>query len=457
MTARPTGGRRSPCAGSTCATADPATSRDRDALFRRGAVPDPAVREAARAILADVRDARRRGGPRRRRALRRRPARRPARPRRRDELRRRARDALPVRASDALETGDRATSAGSPSAQRPRLDPDDDRRGHRDRAPLAAARPRRRLRARRLGAVPDVARHDRRAGARRRRRRRSSSRARPDRTANVDPVLLGAAGLLEVDALLVAGGAQAIGALAYGLPERASRPSTGSSGPGNAWVTAAKLEVVGEVGIDLPAGPSEGMVLADASADPRARRRRPRHPGRARPRLAGAPRHDRRRVRRCRRGARSRRCSPPRRAARSSSARSATTAGSCSRPTSTPRIDFVNAYAPEHLSIDVDDLEAAVARVRNAGSIFVGPWAPESAGDYATGANHVLPDRRPRARLRPRSAVEAFGKFIQVQRITRDGLATHPRDRRAPSPRPRGCTPTATPSRSASDDARAAA
>ena len=54
-------------------------------------------------------------------------------------------------------------------------------------------------------------------------------------------------------------------------------------------------------------------------------------------------------------------------------------------------IDFANAYAPEHLSVDVEPLEPTVARLRNAGSLFVGPWAPESAGDYATGANHVLP------------------------------------------------------------------
>ena len=87
-----------------------------------------------------------------------------------------------------------------------------------------------------------------------------------DRDGRTNPVLLGAAGLLEVDAFVVAGGAQAIGALAYGLPEAGSRPVDRIVGPGNAWVTAAKIEVCGEVGIDLPAGPSEGMVLAAPSA-----------------------------------------------------------------------------------------------------------------------------------------------------------------------------------------------
>ena len=79
-------------------------------------------------------------------------------------------------------------------------------------------------------------------------------------------------------------------------------------------------------------------------------------------------------------------------------------------------IAFANAYAPEHLSVDVEPLEPTVARLRNAGSLFVGPWAPESAGDYATGANHVLPTGG-LARASGGLAVEAFGKFIQVQRL----------------------------------------
>src|SRR6185295_17597780 len=85
-------------------------------------------------------------------------------------------------------------------------------------------------------------------------------------------------------------------------------------------------------------------------------------------------------------------------------------------------VDFVNDYGPEHLSVDVEPLEATVDRLRNAGSIFVGPWAPESAGDYATGANHVLPTGG-LARSSGGLSVEAFGKYVQVQRITREGLA----------------------------------
>jgi histidinol dehydrogenase len=91
-------------------------------------------------------------------------------------------------------------------------------------------------------------------------------------------------------------------------------------------------------------------------------------------------------------------------------------------PTLEAAIAFVNDYAPEHLSVDVEPLEPTIERLTNAGSIFVGPWAPESAGDYATGANHVLPTGG-LARASGALAVETYGKFTQIQRVTREGLA----------------------------------
>lgn len=236
-----------------------------------------------------------------------------------------------------------------------------------------------------------------------------------------DPVLLGAAGLLGVDGFIVAGGAQAIGALAFGLPDSGIEPVDRIVGPGNAWVTAAKIEVCGEVGIDLPAGPSEGLVLAAPPADPRRvaldlitqAEHGPDSPAllvttdeafadaveAAVDTLLGQA------------------------ARRDILARSL---GEHGRIVLAPSLDvaiaFVNDYGPEHLSVDVDPLEPTVARVRNAGSVFVGPWAPESAGDYATGANHVLPTGG-LARSSGGLAVEDYGKFLQVQRITREGLA----------------------------------
>ena len=153
------------------------------------------------------------------------------------------------------------------------------------------------------------------------------------------------------------------------------------------------------------------------------RRRRPHHPGRARPGFAGHPRHDRRRPSRTpsRQPSRPSSRAPP--ATTSSTPRSATTAGSSLAPDLDAAIDFVNAYGPEHLSVDIEPLEPTVARLRNAGSLFVGPWAPESAGDYATGANHVLPTGG-LARASGPLSVETYGKFSQVQRIDRDGLAS---------------------------------
>ena len=243
-----------------------------------------------------------------------------------------------------------------------------------------------------------------------------------DGAGRTNPVLLGAAGLLEVDAFVVAGGAQAIGALAFGLPDAGLEPVDRIVGPGNAWVTAAKIEVCGEVGIDLPAGPSEGMVLAAPPADPE----------RVAADLITQAEH----------GPDSPAILVTTDAAFADAVESAVAArlGRATRheilaaalrdhgrialaPSLDAAIAFVNAYGPEHLSVDVEPLEPTVARLCNAGSLFVGPWAPESAGDYATGANHVLPTGG-LARASGGLSTEAYGKFIQVQRIDRAGLAS---------------------------------
>ena len=242
-----------------------------------------------------------------------------------------------------------------------------------------------------------------------------------DRDGRTNPVLLGAASLLEIDAFIVAGGAQAIGALAFGLPDADIGPVDRIVGPGNAWVTAAKVEVVGAVGIDLPAGPSEGMVLAAPPADP----------ARVAADLITQAEHGpdspailvttdpvfadqvEAAVNRALEGA-------SRRAILAVALREHGRVALA--PDLDTAIDFVNDYAPEHLSVDVEPLEPTIERLVNAGSIFAGPWAPESAGDYATGANHVLPTGG-LARASGALAVEAYGKFTQIQRVTREGLA----------------------------------
>jgi histidinol dehydrogenase len=84
-------------------------------------------------------------------------------------------------------------------------------------------------------------------------------------------------------------------------------------------------------------------------------------------------------------------------------------------------IAFADEYAPEHLSIHLDDPGEAAARITGAGSVFVGPWAPEPVGDYASGANHVLPTGGLASSTGPLST-EDFGSWRQIQTLTRSGL-----------------------------------
>jgi histidinol dehydrogenase len=399
------------------AASDPAIAADVRALFRRGAVPDPKVREGARAILAAVkaggdaavRDANsRHGGGRAGGSLLVSKAEMEA-----------ARDALPPRIRAGLEQMianiRRFAETELPQTRTTTIVPgvEIERRW----VPLArvgvyapggsAAYPSSLL----MGVVPAKV-----AGV------GSIVVASPaDAEGGLNQTLLGAAGLVGVDEFIVAGGAQAVGALAYGLPEAGTEPVDRIVGPGNAWVTAAKLEVFGECGIDLPAGPSEVMVVADATADP----------GHVASDMLSQAEHGP--------------DSPAllvtwdavfaaavevelgrqlETAARRAILERSLAAGSLVviAPNRTAALDFVNGYAPEHLTVVVDDVEEAVARLVNAGSLFVGPYAPESAGDYASGANHVLPTGG-LARSSGALSTESYGKFIQVQRITRDGLA----------------------------------
>ncbi len=395
----------------------PETIAARDALFRRGAVPDPAVRDAARRILADVREhgggavrdaaARFGGGHHDGRLL-----------LPRSELVAAA-AALATPERDALETAI-ANVRRFAERQRPaasvRTTVVDGVELERRWLPVgrcgvyapggSAPYPSSLV----MGAVPAGV-----AGV------GSITVASPaDRSGRVHPVLLGAAGLLGVDALLVAGGAQAVGALAYGLPDEGFAPVDLVVGPGSTWVTAAKIEIVGETGIDLPAGPSEGLVLADSTADVvtvAADLITQAEHGPDSPALLVTP--DEALADAVEAEVRRRLASALRREILE---QALAVHGRIVLVTDVAAgIDFVNGYGPEHLSVDVEALEDTVADIRNAGSIFVGRWSPEAAGDYASGANHVLPTGG-LARSAGPLAVETYGKFSQVQRITRDGL-----------------------------------
>ena len=289
-----------------------------------------------------------------------------------------------------------------------RDDPDDDRPGHRDRAALDAARSRRRATSGRLRRLPVVARDDRRPGPASPASATIVVASPADRDGDVDPVLLGAAGLLGVDALLVAGGAQAIGALAFGLRGRRVRsPVDRIVGPGNAWVTAAKLEVGGDRR-HRPAGRPVGghgprrrrppipcLVAADLVT-----------PGRARSRLAGDPRHDRTPAFADAVEARDR--SPP---ADASNARDDPRASpreprpdrDRARPGRGDRLrQRLRARAP------VGRRRRRRGRGRHGSAtrarIFVGPWAPESRRRLRDRREPRPADRRPCPRVRSRSA-----------------------------------------------------
>ena len=197
-----------------------------------------------------------------------------------------------------------------------------------------------------------------------------------------------ACALLGVADLYPIGGAQAVAAMAFGT---AVVPRCDVIvGPGNAYVTEAKRQVMGEVRIDGLAGPSEVLIVADAGGPRRLAGGRPAAP---RPSTAPAP------WRRCSTSA----------AELGDRVADAVAQLAAELGLATDRIAvvacrdraaalaLVNAFAPEHLELHVADAAALVPRVRNAGAIFVGPRAATAFGDYAAGTNHVLPTGGSRA------------------------------------------------------------
>jgi histidinol dehydrogenase len=235
----------------------------------------------------------------------------------------------------------------------------------------------------------------------------------------LSPALLGAAGLMEVDEFWVMGGAQAVGALAYGT--ESIRRVDKIVGPGNAWVTAAKLEVLDSCAIDMPAGPTEVMVVADDTADPvhvAADLLSQAEHGPDSPALLVTPSEalaDAVEAELARQ--------LPTLARRETLAGSLAAAGTVVITADVAEaLAFADEYAPEHLSCVVEDLDAALGSLRHAGSLFLGPYAPESAGDYAAGSNHVLPTAGAGRAYSP-LGVESFGRWMQVNRVTREGLA----------------------------------
>jgi histidinol dehydrogenase len=236
----------------------------------------------------------------------------------------------------------------------------------------------------------------------------------------LDDATLGAAAVLGVDEVYAMGGAQAVGALAHGT--ETIEPVDKIVGPGNDWVTAAKLAVFGLCGIDLPAGPSEALVLTDGSspfefvaADLLCQAEH----GAESPvvLVTTAPEQVEDIVSAADAFLEDLERASIIRAALENHGLIAVA------PDLDVAIAFSNEYGPEHLSVHTEEAPSVAKQLTSAGSVFVGEWAPESAGDYATGANHVLPTGG-LARVYGPLSVEDFGSWRQVQELSKEGLAS---------------------------------
>lgn len=238
----------------------------------------------------------------------------------------------------------------------------------------------------------------------------------------VHPLILGVAGLLGVDEVYAMGGAGAIGAFAYGVPEVPIDPVDVITGPGNVYVAAAKRLVRGVVGIDAEAGPTEILVIADADADPAF----------VAADLLSQAEHDELAAAVLVTDSESlataviaelERQVP---GTRSSERVRASLGG---RQSAIVLVDdlgdavrFSNAYGPEHLEIQTADADALADLTTNAGAIFLGAYSPVSLGDYLAGSNHVLPTGG-QARFASGLNTATFLRPQQLIRYDRNGLS----------------------------------
>ncbi|NGM61944.1 histidinol dehydrogenase [Sphingobacterium sp. SGG-5] len=225
--------------------------------------------------------------------------------------------------------------------------------------------------------------------------------------------------LLKIDRIYLVGGAQAVGAMAYGTE---SIPKVDKIfGPGNQYVTKAKSIIQGQtnVSIDMPAGPSEVLVIADDSANPAyvaADLLAQAEHGVDSQAVLVATSHSL--VEQVNRELEKQIGVLPRQEfARKAIANSYAVV----TETLVQALAFSNAYAPEHLIIESDDWQSLVPGIVNAGSVFLGHLTPESAGDYASGTNHTLPTSG-YARSYSGVSVDSFIKKITFQHISEEGL-----------------------------------
>jgi histidinol dehydrogenase len=240
----------------------------------------------------------------------------------------------------------------------------------------------------------------------------------PNSEGQIDPAILFAAKLVGIGDIFKVGGAQAIAAMAYGT-ESISKVYK-IFGPGNQYVTKAKQLVLEEgVAIDMPAGPSEVLVMADETATPSFV---------AADLLSQAEHGEDSQVVLV---VNNENLLPPvqveieRQLTALSRMTIAKKALQYSRfivmDDPQTAIDFVNEYAPEHLIINMKNPDDVAAGIVNAGSVFLGNYSPEAIGDYASGTNHTLPTNG-YAKAYAGVALESFMKYITYQRLTEEGI-----------------------------------
>ena len=240
----------------------------------------------------------------------------------------------------------------------------------------------------------------------------------PNREGKINPAILYAAKAAGVSKIFKAGGVQAIGAMAYGTE---SIPKVYKIfGPGNQYVMAAKQEVsLHDVAIDMPAGPSEVAVLADETANP----------AYVASDLLSQAEHgvdsqsilittSEQLINAVQEEVEKQLAVLPRKeiTEKSLSHSKLILVNSIDEA-----IDMSNEYAPEHLIIETKDYMQVAERIVNAGSVFLGPYTPESAGDYASGTNHTLPTNG-YAKAYSGVNLDSFTRKITFQEITREGI-----------------------------------
>jgi histidinol dehydrogenase len=230
--------------------------------------------------------------------------------------------------------------------------------------------------------------------------------------------VLAAAKLAGVDEVYRIGGAQAVAALAYGT--QTIKPVAKIVGPGNAYVAAAKRLVFGAVGIDMIAGPSEVLILADKHANPMwvaaDLLAQAEHDAAAQSILIT---DDEALVAAVAQAVERQLVTLPRGAVAGASWRDH--GAIILVPSLDQSVALVDAIAPEHLEIETDDPERLAAKIRNAGAIFLGAHTPEAIGDYVAGSNHVLPTARS-ARFSSGLSVLDFMKRTSILKCGPDQL-----------------------------------